>query len=216
MKFVYMFCKGMVTQLIQHFIKVPTLEEACAIAQRFEDKFHIPQIIGCVDGTHIPILAPSDGYRDFVNRKGWASYVLQGIVDDKYCFWSASCKVPGSAHDATVLRESQLFKKAHLLPKEESFNIYLSAARIAVEIAFGRLKSRWRVLLKRSVLCTISVREKMRFSTQPGWKRQLPWREPGPSLQHGHTFHHAVQMKLLGESSHSMMASNFPLRMQEL
>lgn len=61
-----------------------------------------------------------------------------------------------------------------------------------------------RSLRSLAVLCTISVREKMRFSTQPGWKRQLPWREPGPSLQHGHTFHHAVQMKLLGESSHSI------------
>lgn len=39
---------------------------------------------------------------------------------------------------------------AAITPQEESFNFYLSAARTSVEIAFGRLKARWRVLLKRS------------------------------------------------------------------
>ncbi|KAL7878381.1 hypothetical protein AOLI_G00093550 [Acnodon oligacanthus] len=68
--------------------------------------------MGLVDGTHIPVLPAADGYKDFVNRKGWPSYLLQGVVDDKGC-----CKMPGSAHDATVLRQSELFQKAHLLPK---------------------------------------------------------------------------------------------------
>lgn len=72
------------SSVIRDLIKLPTLEEACAIAQRFERVYHTPQIIGCVDGAHIPILPPTDGYRDFVNRKGWPSNVLQGIVDDTY------------------------------------------------------------------------------------------------------------------------------------
>ncbi|XP_071371667.1 uncharacterized protein [Centroberyx affinis] len=178
----------MVSHVVQDLIKVPNLEEACAIARRFEMANNIPQIIGCIDGTHIPVLPPSDGYRDFVNRKGWPSYVLQAVVEDRYCFWSVNCQVPGSTHDANVLRQSELFKKAHLLltgvrviqgkpvrffllgdpayplmdwlmgytqspaltPEQEFFNIHLSSARTAVEMAFGRLKSRWRVLLKHS------------------------------------------------------------------
>lgn len=84
MKFVYMFCKGMVNQSMRHFIKVPSLQEACAIAERFQSKFYIPQVIGCVDVTHIPVLAPSDSYIHFLNCKGWTSYVLQGVVDDRY------------------------------------------------------------------------------------------------------------------------------------
>jgi len=84
MKMVYQFCKGMVTSAIHNFIKVPTTDEAISIASRFKQKFNIPQIIGCIDGTHIPVLPPSDGYKDFVNRKGWPSYVLQAVVDDMY------------------------------------------------------------------------------------------------------------------------------------
>ncbi|KAJ8273847.1 hypothetical protein GJAV_G00106160 [Gymnothorax javanicus] len=179
----------MVSSVIHKLIKAPTVEEACATARRFQQKFGMPQIMGCIDGTHIPVLPPSDGYKDFVNRKGWPSLILQAVVDDAYRFWNINCKMPGCAHDANVLRQSTLFGQAHLLPKEpqdingtsvrlfllgdpayplmdwlikgymrspsltaeqESFNVYLSSARTTVEIAFGRLKSCWRVLLKRS------------------------------------------------------------------
>ncbi|KAL2098342.1 hypothetical protein ACEWY4_007549 [Coilia grayii] len=183
-KFVYLFCRGMVDNAMTNLIRIPDYEEAVQISEHFQRAYGLPQVIGCVDGSHIPILPPSDGYRDFINRKGWASYVLQGVVDDH--FWSVNCKVPGSAHGANILRQSELFKKADQLPKfwklmgkvlfcfilgdpaypllewlikgytksprltpqQESFNVYLNAARTCVEIAFGGLKARWRILLK--------------------------------------------------------------------
>ena len=40
--------------------------------------------MGQIDGTHIPVLLPSNGSKDFSNRKGWPSYVLQAMVDDMY------------------------------------------------------------------------------------------------------------------------------------
>lgn len=70
--------------MIKDYLQLPNIYEAVEIAMNFEKISHIPQIVGCIDGSHIPILAPAEGYRDFVNRKGWPSYVLQAVVDDKY------------------------------------------------------------------------------------------------------------------------------------
>lgn len=84
-KFVYMFCKSMVKGPIKQLNGVPLEEEALDIASKFEATHNIPNVMGIIDGTHIPILPPSDGYKDFVNRKGWPSYVLQAVVDHK--FW---------------------------------------------------------------------------------------------------------------------------------
>lgn len=36
-----------------------------------------------------------------------------------------------------------------LSAEEESFNVYLNSARVSVEMAFGRLKARWRILCKK-------------------------------------------------------------------
>lgn len=41
-------------------------------------------------------------------------------------------------------------KHTQLSPIEDSFNVYLNSGRVCVEIAFGRLKARWRRLLKRN------------------------------------------------------------------
>jgi len=38
--------------------------------------------MGAIDGTHIPVTAPSEGKKDYTNRKGWDSMVLQAVVDD--------------------------------------------------------------------------------------------------------------------------------------
>lgn len=54
--------------------------EAGRAAQRFEGKFHLQQIIGCINRTHTPLPAPSDSHNDFVNKKGWQSYVLKAVV----------------------------------------------------------------------------------------------------------------------------------------
>ncbi|XP_071581132.1 uncharacterized protein, partial [Temnothorax nylanderi] len=169
------------------FLRMPNEVEASEIASRFERISHIPQIIGCIDGSHIPILAPSEGYRDYVNRKGWPSFNLQAVVDDKCRFIDICIRHPGNTYDAAVFKDSNLYRNVKniipqntrninglevpyfivgdpaypLLPwvmkgypgtvtaEQESFNVYLNSARVAIEMAFGRLKGRWRILLKR-------------------------------------------------------------------
>lgn len=82
-KCVYRVVKAIIEVVVPQEIFMPTEMDAKYIAKQFEKKSHIPQITGCIDGTHIPILAPEEGYRDFVNRKGWPSYNVQAIVDHK-------------------------------------------------------------------------------------------------------------------------------------
>lgn len=67
--------------MVKNYIFMPSEDEAKFIALQFKKKSFIPQLIGSIDGTHIPITAPRDGFRDFVNRKGWTSYNVMAIVD---------------------------------------------------------------------------------------------------------------------------------------
>ena len=77
------FCSAVV-ECMADYIRIPSAAEAVEISQRWESKWSFPQAYGAIDGTHIPITAPSDGYRDYVNRKGWPSLQLQAVSDDRY------------------------------------------------------------------------------------------------------------------------------------
>ncbi|XP_020293375.1 protein ALP1-like [Pseudomyrmex gracilis] len=102
------------------YIIMPNQDEAKYIAMIFENVSHIPQIIGCIDGTHIPITVPEEGYRDFVNRKEWASYNVQAIVDHNGRFRNVFVKHPGSVHDAVVFQDSTLYKHSQkIIPQME-------------------------------------------------------------------------------------------------
>uniref|UniRef100_A0A1B0DHP6 Uncharacterized protein n=1 Tax=Phlebotomus papatasi TaxID=29031 RepID=A0A1B0DHP6_PHLPP len=176
-------------KLLVRQIRMPNQHECRESAQEFESICSLPQIIGAVDGSHIPISSPEDGRKDFLNRKGFASIILQATVDHNKKFIDISVKYPGSCHDAFVFKNSCLYlRKEQLIPtsnfqwngvtipyliigdpaypllpwlmkdyygsnlsqEKEQFNKRLNRARVCVEIAFGRLKGRWRILLKRS------------------------------------------------------------------
>lgn len=40
---------------------------------RFYEKFRIPAVVGCIDGTHIAIIRPNQNEERFYNRKGYHS-----------------------------------------------------------------------------------------------------------------------------------------------
>ncbi|XP_037944501.1 protein ALP1-like [Teleopsis dalmanni] len=88
----------------------PNASECERIASRFEQKFKLPNIIGVIDGTHVPIKSLQDGATDFRNRKGYSSIAVQAIVDDQYLFKNITKQNHGCAHDASVLRGSSLHK----------------------------------------------------------------------------------------------------------
>ena len=65
-------------QYIRWPVNVQRLNE---IKAGFYQKAHFPNVIGCVDGTHVRIQAPSEDEPSYVNRKGYHSINVQGICD---------------------------------------------------------------------------------------------------------------------------------------
>ncbi|CAM4608237.1 unnamed protein product [Leuciscus chuanchicus] len=107
---VYAVCNAIRTRMMRRYIYLPGVDEAHDISLRNSRAHLVPQVYGAIDGTHIPIRPPAEGYRDFVNRKGWPSIVLQAVVDDRCIIRDICVGTPGSAHDAAVFTTSDLYR----------------------------------------------------------------------------------------------------------
>ena len=183
-------CKAIVDVLLKTYIQFPQGDELSEVVEGFKNKWGMIQCAGSIDGCHIPVTPPALNRTDYYNRKGWYSMLVQAVVDHNYLFTDVCVGWPGSVHDARVLANSSIYKKAsqreilhgekvnlcgtdiplflvgdsayplsswlmkpfaynaNLTPGQRSFNFHLSRARIVVENAFGRLKGRWRRLMK--------------------------------------------------------------------
>ena len=78
---------ALVARKDQH-IKWPTeIQKLNTIKEGFYQKAHFPNVIGCVDGTHVQIQALTEDEPSYMNRKGYHSINVQGICDDNgmYC-----------------------------------------------------------------------------------------------------------------------------------
>ena len=96
---------------LPRYVKLPNEAEAIADKQRFRQASGIPGIIGCIDGTHIRIQAPSEYEHLYVNRKGYHSINVQLVCDANYTIINLVARWPGSTHDSRILRESELFNQ---------------------------------------------------------------------------------------------------------
>ncbi|KNZ61545.1 hypothetical protein VP01_1386g8 [Puccinia sorghi] len=122
------------------------LDQWSEIKQSFEARHKIPQIVGAIDGTHVPVAIPAHD-----NLKGvWL--MAEAIL---VCGGG-----PGSMHDARVFRCSKLgqslradsttppmiphgtFLVGDDGPSNQWFNFIQSSRWIVLEQAFGRLKNR--------------------------------------------------------------------------
>ena len=165
-----------VNHLQAKFIRWPDAGERAAIAQSFATKNNFPGIIGAIDGSHIPIIAPNEYPENFINRKSFHSIVLQVVCDERMIFRDIVVGWPGSVHDARVLLTSSLYATAdekctpdfHLLgdsayplktwlltpykdfgnmtADQHRYNYLHSSSRMVVERAFGALKGRFPIL----------------------------------------------------------------------
>ncbi|XP_068719492.1 putative nuclease HARBI1 [Montipora capricornis] len=67
----------------QHlFIKWPLTNDECTtIKNEFYLRGGFPCVIGCFDGTHVRLQAPSKHENNYVNRKGFHSINVQGVCN---------------------------------------------------------------------------------------------------------------------------------------
>ncbi|XP_033118392.1 protein ALP1-like [Anneissia japonica] len=70
-----------------------------------------PQVVAAIDGSHIQIIAPDEQVQDYFNRKQFSSINLQACVDSNGLFCDTFVGMPGSVHDARVLKRSALYTK---------------------------------------------------------------------------------------------------------
>ncbi|KAB0803254.1 hypothetical protein PPYR_00224 [Photinus pyralis] len=92
-------------------IKWPTEEEALLTMQSFERRSHFPGILGCIDGSHIKILAPQHSPNSYVNRKHFHSILVQGVCNHKRMFIDLYAGEPGSLHDSNLFSKSDLCER---------------------------------------------------------------------------------------------------------
>ena len=75
--------------LINKLHTISRLQEGrnlAAIINGFLEKWNLPQCLGAIDGTHIPIKAPGHCHTHYFNRKCFHSIIVQAVCDSECCF----------------------------------------------------------------------------------------------------------------------------------
>ena len=104
-------CNAIVLYEGPKYLHLPkTNQEMKEKISQFETKFGMTQAFGCIDGTHIPIVCPSEHCHDYLRYKQFHSLDVQAVCDYKGAFMDAECKWPGSVHDAKVFANSSICK----------------------------------------------------------------------------------------------------------
>ena len=91
--------KNIAPDLIRFPIEKDDVSET---TRKFLKRFGFPQMIACVDGTHIPIKQLSENSHDYFSYKMSYSINCQTICDAYGQFTNAEIRWPGSVHDARI------------------------------------------------------------------------------------------------------------------
>ncbi|XP_059212521.1 putative nuclease HARBI1 [Centropristis striata] len=168
-----------VTLALKRLLPVMVVFPGHKPVRTIKEEFHriagLPNVIGCIDGTQIPITAPAQNEGDYVNRKSFHSINVQIICDAASIITNVEAKWPGSVHDSRIYRECSLSNRfargefdGYLLgdrgypcqpslltpypdPEpgpQQRFNVAHCRTRARVEMTLGILKSRFQCLRK--------------------------------------------------------------------
>nr|XP_005159262.1 putative nuclease HARBI1 [Danio rerio] len=155
------------------FVVFPGHKPLGVIKEEFYRIAGFPNVVGCIDGSHIPIIAPTENESDYVNRKSIHSINVQIICDAAHIITNVEAKWPGSVHDSRIYRECTLSNRLQsgeidgfllgdrgypcqptlLTPypepeqgPQQRFNVAHCKTRGRVEMTIGLLKARFQCL----------------------------------------------------------------------
>ncbi|XP_026450421.1 protein ALP1-like isoform X1 [Papaver somniferum] len=119
-KLVLEVCLAIKTVLMPKFLQWPDEEKLKSIEKEFESVSRIPNVVGSMYTTHIPIIAPKISVSAYFNKrhternqKTSYSITVQGVVDPKGVFTDVCIGWPGSMPDDQVLEKSALYQRAN-------------------------------------------------------------------------------------------------------
>ncbi|KAL3844260.1 hypothetical protein ACJIZ3_001663 [Penstemon smallii] len=119
-KLVLEVCSAIRNVLMPKYLRWPDEETLSSIKDDFESISGIPNVVGSMYTTHIPIIAPKISVAAYFNRrhternqKTSYSITVQGVVDPRGVFTDVCIGYPGSMPDDQVLEKSTLFQRAN-------------------------------------------------------------------------------------------------------
>ncbi|KAH9632263.1 hypothetical protein HF086_002898 [Spodoptera exigua] len=91
---------------------------------RFYEIYHIPSVLGCIDGTHVAIIRPAENEERYFNRKHFHSRNVMIICDADLKILSVDASFGGASHDSFVWNQHPI--KQHLINlNNNGENVYL-------------------------------------------------------------------------------------------
>ena len=129
---VHEICRILAENIAPKLIKSP-IEKADVEknSSKFLERFGFPQVIGCIDCTHIPIKQPSENSHNYFSYKMYYSINCQAICDAYGQFINVEIQWPGSVYDARVFANC-LVQKNYSTGKFKLFYKELSDGRECV------------------------------------------------------------------------------------
>lgn len=178
------FVSAVNTHILPKVVKWPdNKDEVYNLVSLFREKGGMPAVFGCIDGTHVKLIAPSIDEPNYVNRHGDHSINCMLVCGPNLRIYYQSCKWPGSVNDSRVFRNSSLARKMEngwrpfpngvllgdsgypnleylitpltspVTPQELKFNVLHKKTRHFIECTNGLIKQRFRCLLGMSTCC---------------------------------------------------------------
>jgi len=87
----------------------PRQEELVTITEKFKAMAGIDGVVAAIDGTYVPIKAPSENPDVYITRKCQYAITLQAMCDSDMKFIDCFVGYPGSVHDARIFRNSDIY-----------------------------------------------------------------------------------------------------------